>query len=212
MIHFSSCRSPSAPAPGLCPVLCLSHFLPVAHTHHQQLLIENMWRWLCPCWAGSLYLLTAVNVGILCSDHRCFGLRCRNKEEKQPITLFLSQAPADVSGWFLWCSSAPRDLQGCVLLFAVYLCRNGGSLGSYMFTSGAVWPQTLEPSESLLGLLSFWTPVPAESSYPILLCKLYQGIGSYRLKNCLCLLLCIPRKSEIHPSPSSRCPLNRVFK
>lgn len=181
-----------------------------------QLLIESIWCWLCPCLPGSLYPLATVNVGTLCSDHHWLGLFVAvktNKEEKQLITLLLSQAPADVCGWLLCSSLASGDLQGCVRLFTVYMCQNGGNLGSYMFTSGSVWPQTLEPSEMLSGALCFQTPVPAQSSYLILLYKLYQGIGNYRLKNCLCLLFCIPQKfkkrilppstgSEIRPLPS----------
>lgn len=174
-------------------------------------LIESMCCWLCPCLPGSLDLLTTVNVGTLCSDHRWFSLFVAVKteeEEKQLITLFLSQAPADISGWFLCSSLASGDLQGCALLFTVYVCQNSGNLGSYTITSESFWSQTLEPSERLLGALGFQTPVPAQSSYLILLYKLCQGIGNYRLKHCLCSLLCIPRKFKKrilppHPLASS---------
>lgn len=122
--------------PGQHPVLHLSHFLPVARAHHRQLsptpsrkrvvLVMSLFAWLLtPAHNSSCGHLVPLRLLVL--TLRC----CKNKtnqEEKQLITLFPSQTPADVSGWFLCSPLASGDLQGCVLLFTVYTCQNGGKL------------------------------------------------------------------------------------
>lgn len=181
--------------PGLCPVLHLRHFLPVADDHHHQLSpapTEITWVWWCsyspdsstcsqqliwtPCALTSLGLAplvkqrgTEADANTWASSGRC----C----------------------WWLLCSSlASEDLRGCVPLFTMYTCQSNGNLGSYMFVSGGVWPQTLEPLERLSGALCFQFFLCQHSLQIWYYWVNFLTHGNYRLKKCLCT--CISSKSS----------------